>query len=209
MPTTAQITANRQNAQASTGPRTPTGKNTCATNATRLGLFTARPFILPDETTEFDHLRETLLADLPPETVLENAHAAEILQALWRLRRCTLAESAGSPDPADQSIPRARAQANNTLRRASAELRRLQTERHLHSDLGAVPGLVSHHDLIKTRALHARHRLTQRKLDGLDDFESLLERAQAAASKLAPEITKQTQPAAPSATAPSAGPGSR
>jgi hypothetical protein len=194
MPTAAQIATNRQNAQASTGPRTTTGKATCANNATRLGLFTARPLIHPDETAEFDHLRDTLFADLLPETVLEQAHATEILHALWRLRRCTLAESALTPDAADHSIDRARAHANNTLRRASAELRRLQTERHLHADLGPVPGLVSHHDLTKTRALHARHQLTQRKLDGLDDFESLLERAQSAASKLTPEITKQTQP---------------
>jgi uncharacterized protein YchJ len=191
MPTTAQINANRQNAQASTGPRTEAGKATCANNATRLGLFTARPLIHPDEAAEFDHLRDTLASELQPATVLEHAHSTEILHALWRLRRCTLLEAGPATDPeTHQSIERARAHANNTLRRASAELRRLQTERHLQTDLGPVPGLVSHQDLAKTRTLHARHQLVQRKLDGLADFEALLERAQ----NTTPEITKQTQP---------------
>ena len=49
MSTPAQIAANIANAQASTGPRSTTGKATCSKNATTHGLFTTSDFIRPGE----------------------------------------------------------------------------------------------------------------------------------------------------------------
>ena len=72
---------------------------------------------------------------------METTLAAEIVHAAWRLRRCAKAESTLETqtgldpmlDPATaaawNSIDRARAQALRHFQRATAELRRLQTER--------------------------------------------------------------------------------
>ena len=55
MSTPAQILANQQNAQNSTGPRTPEGKATVAQNATKHGLAATYPVIRSEEEqTQFE-----------------------------------------------------------------------------------------------------------------------------------------------------------
>ena len=53
MATQAQIDANRRNAQKSTGPKTPKGKDTVAQNALKHDLLARRFFIGPDQHAEF------------------------------------------------------------------------------------------------------------------------------------------------------------
>jgi hypothetical protein len=93
MASEAQNTANRLNAQASTGPRSPEGKSRVAQNSVKLGLFSARDLVLPEEQSEYDELRAALEAELLPATVMERTLAMEILHATWRLRRCALTEA--------------------------------------------------------------------------------------------------------------------
>src|SRR5438105_128854 len=93
MATDAQIAANQQNAQASTGPRTPEGKARSAQNSTSHGLFARRDFVLSCETSAYEELTALLLEDLQPETTLERTIAAEIISAAWRLRRCADVEN--------------------------------------------------------------------------------------------------------------------
>ncbi len=61
MATAAQLSANFANAQASTGPRTPAGKQTVARNAIRHGMFTCLDRLHPDDQalvqTAYDHFR--------------------------------------------------------------------------------------------------------------------------------------------------------
>ena len=151
--TTKQTEANRRNAQASTGPRTEAGKAASSQNACKLHLFSTRNFVLPHEESEYNELTTALWDRLNPQDALEGAYAIEILRATWRLRRCAnveadLVEKAFTisekrqEDPADAtlyaslneiqaSVDRARTQALGILNRATAELRRLQTERRL------------------------------------------------------------------------------
>ena len=188
MSTAAQIAANQTNAQASTGPRTEEGKARSAANSRSFGLFSTRGLVRPEEIEEHNQLRDALAVELKPDTVLEHAMAAQILHAVWRLRRCahveeSLALRAGDADPMDVSnnadpetlqtqtaVDRARAQSNVVLRRCTAELRRLQTERYLRAELPQAEGLVSHKEV-------ARTRLLTRRVNGLHRFETILHQA--------------------------------
>jgi hypothetical protein len=61
MATEAQIEANRANAQKSTGPRTPEGKETAAPNALKHGLFARETVIRGEKEEEFEEYRDNLL----------------------------------------------------------------------------------------------------------------------------------------------------
>ncbi|HEY1964406.1 MAG TPA: hypothetical protein VGG59_05720, partial [Acidobacteriaceae bacterium] len=157
MASPAQCEANRANAQASTGPSTAAGKSASSRNATKFGLFATNNCILPGEEREYDALCKRLWLELDPVGALEEATAAEYVRAVWRLRRCAVAEERlgwrsewfqqdsnrerhedlPPSDPAinphtmaaQASVDRARAQAQNCMRRAKAELDKLQATR--------------------------------------------------------------------------------
>jgi len=138
MATPAQILANRQNAERSSGPVTATGKVRVSQNATKLGLFSVANFVRPEEQDIFNKFESGYLAELAPATSLEQTLAREIVQAAWRLRRCANLEVAPPENLSDEeldrlqtSIDRARAAAQRTFHRSLKELRRLQTE-NLH-----------------------------------------------------------------------------
>lgn len=89
-----RIEANRNNAQASTGPRTPEGKVASSRNAIAHGL-TARNILLAGENPEeFLRLRLSAFAELEPRGVLESELADQIVDTLWRVRRIPLFERA-------------------------------------------------------------------------------------------------------------------
>jgi hypothetical protein len=157
MASPAQCEANRANAQASTGPSTAEGKSASSRNATKFGLFATNNCILPGEEREYDTLCKRLWLELDPVGALEEATAAEYVRAVWRLRRCVMAEERlgwrsewlqqdsnrenhedlPPADPAinqqtmaaQASVDRARTQAQNCMRRAKAELDKLQATR--------------------------------------------------------------------------------
>lgn len=84
--------ANRENAQWSTGPRTPTGKAASARNSLRHGLL-ARETVLPDEDpAAFDAFADDLLENLAPSGAVEELLAARVVDAAWRLRRAARIE---------------------------------------------------------------------------------------------------------------------
>jgi uncharacterized protein YecA (UPF0149 family) len=135
MATPAQILANRQNAERSSGPVTVTGKARVSQNATKLGLFSVANFVRPEEQDIFNQFESGYLAELAPATSLEQTLAREIIHAAWRLRRCASLEVAPPENLTDEeldrlqtSIDRARAAAQRTFHRSLKELRRLQTE---------------------------------------------------------------------------------
>jgi hypothetical protein len=146
MSTEAQIAANRRNAEASTGPRTAEGKALVSRNSTTFGLYSAGDVVRPGEESVYQAFCEDFQQQLAPQGAMETTLAAEIVHAAWRLRRCAKAESTLETqngldpmlDPATaaawNSIDRARAQALRHFQRASAELRRLQTERQARND---------------------------------------------------------------------------
>jgi hypothetical protein len=135
MSTPAQILANRQNAERSTGPVTAAGKARVSHNATKLGLFSVANFVRPEEQQIFTDFESGYLAELSPATPLEQTLSREIVQAAWRLRRCAALEIAPPENMTDEeldrlqtSIDRARAAAQRTFHRSLRELRRLQSE---------------------------------------------------------------------------------
>jgi hypothetical protein len=161
MATKAQFAANRANAQASTGPKTPEGKARSSRNAVSLGLFTKENCVHPEERDEYDKLYSALWLNLSPIGAMEELFATEVIRGAWRLRRCATAEASlatwvrtasrleherehgkkvpcpRAQDPSyyefsqstQAAVDRARTQANGAIRRATADLRRLQTER--------------------------------------------------------------------------------
>jgi hypothetical protein len=174
MASPAQFAANAANAQSSTGPRTEAGKQASSHNALAHGLFAARDFVLPADRAEYTHLAASLRVELMTEGFMEENYAAEIVTATWRLRRCGQIEaSLGERFPFDPmtledpeaariqtSVDRARSQALNALRRATAELRALQTERAARNEAlenRDDPPLASTRELYKVLA--ARQRL--------------------------------------------------
>ncbi len=153
MATAAQAAANAVNAQASTGPRTDEGKAVSSKNSVTLGLFSG-DFVRVGEESIYATLAIALSRDLAPVGTLEDILANEILRATWRLRRCGEVESNlvirlsddenYTLDPMESgnaaiekiqnSVDRARSQAHRLLHRATAELRKLQTERQYRAE---------------------------------------------------------------------------
>src|SRR5580704_13236470 len=131
------------NPQSSAGPKTEAGKAKSSRNAIRTGLYAARDFVREDEEEEYAQTLIQLMDELPPEGIVEQTFATEIMGAHWRLRRCRLVEEAFSSiedldfDPMmdertekqQKSVDRARAQSHLVLRRSLYELRKLQTIR--------------------------------------------------------------------------------
>jgi len=133
MSTTAQILANRQNAELSCGPLTVAGKARVSQNATRFGLFSVANFVRPEEQQIFNEFESGYLIELSPDSPLEQTLAREIIHASWRLRRCASLEVAPPEDLTDEeldrlqiSIDRARSAAQRTFHRSLKELRRIQ-----------------------------------------------------------------------------------
>jgi hypothetical protein len=87
MATQAQTTANRQNAQESTGPRTPEGKAASSQNAVKHGLFARYDVICAESQDAFDSHRDGILAELAPAGPIESIFAERIVSLSWRLKR--------------------------------------------------------------------------------------------------------------------------
>ena len=87
MSTEAQIQANRQNAQKSTGPRTPEGKAAVSQNALKHGLRARHAVIVGEDPGQFETHRDQLLAELAPQGPLESALAHRAVGLAWRLQR--------------------------------------------------------------------------------------------------------------------------
>ena len=87
MATEKQFEANRQNAQKSTGPRTPEGRAAVRLNGVTHGL-TAETIVLKGESeADFTNLLGSLETEHDPVTPTEEALVVQLAMATWRLRR--------------------------------------------------------------------------------------------------------------------------
>ena len=88
MATVAQITANKQNALASTGPRTDEGKRIVSMNPVQHGCsWTGRHVILPGEApAEYDALRDGFIQELGG-TQVRRTFCVQMAEARWLLVR--------------------------------------------------------------------------------------------------------------------------
>jgi hypothetical protein len=217
MSTSAQIAANTANAQSSTGPRSEPGKAASSRNGIKEGLFTTNDFVRPEHQQAYSELNAELQSDLAPVGILERNLVDEIRGAMWRLRRCgqveaNLAETNLAAnvdeDPMEtadaksekiqRSVDRARAQAHRLLHKCTAELRRLQTERHYAREFFFDGADISDIGIADWRAITKAHgdrtkvELRQKKLDRLDNILNISQRCAGEVSTLG-AVTMQTQ----------------
>ncbi len=87
MTTEAQITANRQNAQRSTGPRTHQGKLAASQNSLKHGLLAEKNIIKSENQADFDLHRAQFLDELAPATHMELMLVERVVNLSWRLKR--------------------------------------------------------------------------------------------------------------------------
>jgi hypothetical protein len=86
MATEKQFEANRQNAQKSTGPRTPEGRAAVRLNGVKHGL-TAETIVLKGESqADYTNLLDSLEAEHPRHSY-RRALVVQLAMATWRLRR--------------------------------------------------------------------------------------------------------------------------
>ncbi len=89
MTSSRRFTANRLNAQRSTGPRTIEGKLRSRRNAVRHGL-TARTIVADsDELDAYHAFEDKLLMDFLPSSGIQRELVERLASLLWRLRRVT------------------------------------------------------------------------------------------------------------------------
>jgi len=93
MATDAQIAANRRNALASTGPRTPEGRTASSGNATKHGLASGFRVLTNENQEEFDQLVAEYNRAFAPANVHERFLVEELAQARWRLARARRLEA--------------------------------------------------------------------------------------------------------------------
>lgn len=86
-PVPARVAANRRNAQRSTGPRTPSGRDKSSRNATKYGLLSRQVTLADEDPAEFRRFERLMFRALGPKGGLEKALAARVAAAAWRLRR--------------------------------------------------------------------------------------------------------------------------
>ena len=87
MATEAQIEANRTNAQKSTGPRTPEGKEKASHNALKHGLLAKDVVVIGEDIDDFALFRDQLGTELAPVGLMESRLVARIAGLMWRLQR--------------------------------------------------------------------------------------------------------------------------
>ena len=149
MATPAQITANRANAQMSTGPRSIEGKSVSRFNALKHGMDAASIVIPGEDPADYDALAAHYHLEIRPQSPSESFHVDSMLRADWQKRRLQsveadlfhtiLAESPGaslaaallSESPAAKLLARVQRQIaafELTWHRANAELRRARKQ---------------------------------------------------------------------------------
>ena len=86
----AQLEANRRNAQKSTGPKTTAGKEVSKLNACRHGILSKEAVVrgrcIKEDDQEFAALHQRLCMELQPVGLLEEMLVDDIVTARWRMR---------------------------------------------------------------------------------------------------------------------------
>src|SRR5215472_9082299 len=88
----ARLTANRANAQRSTGPKTPEGKRRSSLNATRSRLHGQIDCLPAEDLAVYHKLLDEVIAEHKPVGPTERFHATSAAQSMWRLQRAAAIE---------------------------------------------------------------------------------------------------------------------
>ncbi len=79
---------NRANAEHSTGPRTPEGKQRSAMNAVRHGLSAKTPVLPGEDPQAYQEFCRKMIEDIHPKGTLEEQLAQSLAGIQWRLNTC-------------------------------------------------------------------------------------------------------------------------
>src|SRR5882724_10780803 len=82
-----QIAANRENAQKSTGPKTPEGRAAVRLNGVKHGLCAETLVLMGEDPADFDALHDALHAEHLPATPTEEILVRQLTMAAWRQSR--------------------------------------------------------------------------------------------------------------------------
>jgi len=146
MATAKQVAANRDNAQKSTGPKTPEGKAKSSLNAVSHGFAAATYFIEGEDPEEFYGLQIDLLREFQPATHMEQILLEKIVHNQWLSLRAIRLQSDALRHrmelfgnvPTDLGLLiRYQAAADRAFHKAHAELLKAQKERE-KSEIGFV-----------------------------------------------------------------------
>lgn len=89
----AKLEANRQNAQKSTGPKTPQGKAVVSKNAMKHELLSKEVLMAHESKADFLAFARKMQAELLPMSELEELLVDRIISTVWRLRRAIAIET--------------------------------------------------------------------------------------------------------------------
>ena len=93
MTSAAQTEANRANAQHSTGPKTPEGKQRVSANALKHGLSAREINVGDDERETFDEFHASLIEEIAPDGAVQTTIFNQIVHSAWNLRRARIMEA--------------------------------------------------------------------------------------------------------------------
>jgi hypothetical protein len=93
MATAAQITANRANAQKSTGPRSAEGKSASRFNSLKHGIDAASVVIPGEDPADYEALAADYRRDFRPQSPSDIFHVDTMLRADWLKRRLQIVEA--------------------------------------------------------------------------------------------------------------------
>jgi hypothetical protein len=132
-----QQQANRQNAQKSTGPVTPQGKEAIRFNALTYGLRTRETIIPTENAKDYSDLWDELDAEWQPQTRTERLYLETIVTSQWLLKRIAeseqriyvFIENMEERFKMLSYVYKMRAQLERSFRTAIADLQQSQKER--------------------------------------------------------------------------------
>ena len=130
MSTKAQIKANQQNAQKSTGPQTADGKAVVSKNAVKHGLFAAEAVVTGENPADYEAFHDQFLTELAPFGMVETLLAERIVSLAWRLQRVERMQNQAidvmiardEPSPLSRQMQRMLPQSHVDTRGAGSEL---------------------------------------------------------------------------------------
>ena len=125
MSTDSQISANRRNAQLSTGPRTEAGKSFAASNAYQHGLRAQRFLLLEPEPDQFLELWAHFLQEYQPMTRTEEIYVERMAIAHYKL--CHLDQMIGETN--ELLLEKFAAAFERSFDRARVQLLEIQQDR--------------------------------------------------------------------------------
>lgn len=179
MASPAQILANRENAKASTGPKSPEGKAASARNATTHGLSAAFAVLAHEDQADFNELLEDLIAEHRPATQHQRFLTEQLAKSWWLLCRAQRLEAKAfnflaqldpqpNPDDPDSLIIHNMFKSNPTGAFATLQRYVTQSERSYHKtwrELKAAKQIQNEADYI-TGLSSVAHRVVRSPLPG-------------------------------------------